>query len=43
MKINSFFYVNNLREDITNDLHSLCKGTFFPRHKSSFSRFFIPA
>jgi len=43
MKINSSFHVNNSREDIINDLHSLCKGTFFPRHMSSFSRFFIPA
>ena len=40
MKINSSFYVNNSREDIINDLHSLCKGTFFPRHMSSFSHFF---
>lgn len=43
MKITPSFHVNNSREDITNDLHSLCKGTFFPRHMSSFSRFFISA
>ena len=40
MEINSSFHVNNSREDIINDLHSLCKGTFFPRHMSSFSCFF---
>ena len=36
MKINSSFHVNNSREDIINDLHSLCKGTFFRRLLAAF-------
>lgn len=36
MKITPSFHVNKSREDITNDLHSLCKDTFFPRHNVLF-------